>query len=316
MSAALAASESENVKNIVLANSRITNVGIAILSPNRADASWRIVGNSIANTGDSAIILEGRRFTIARNTIARSGTDSAIDYGKHGVYAKGPGARIINNTILNFASNGISTRHPNATIIGNTIYGGPIGIAYFEDARSPGTTRIAYNRIWDVDRAGIYLDGSSVESFLIVNNSVRARAGAGMHLKTVLNLTVANNLVTTTSEIPLVVRKPLARYREHHNLWHSVSGPAKLNWEGNTYGLAAYRGASGEGFRDKTANPNLNGSLEPRRGSPAIDSGTVNVSSHLTYTRVCRTLAFHYCGRAPDMGAVEVRARAVRRRAP
>ena len=72
--------------------------------------------------------------------------------------------RLIGNQIEGFQANGISIRYPNAVVQGNRISNGPIGIGYFQDNDGAGTTRIAYNTIWNVTGAGIYLDGSTTRA--------------------------------------------------------------------------------------------------------------------------------------------------------
>jgi hypothetical protein len=309
VSAGIAASAEDAVRSIVIAGLAIRNVEIGILSPKRSDARWVISRNRIRRTGDSAMILLGSGFTVARNVILDAGWDPKIDYNKHGIYAKGPSMRIVGNRIAGFDANGISTRYPNARISANSISGGPIGIGYFQDSDEAGTSRIVANRIWDVDRAGIYVDGSDDESFLIANNSMSVRAGTGMHLKEVPGLTIANNLVTGSSRPVLRVERPNDTYSEHHNLWHSASGPATLVWGGRSETLSGYRALTGEGRGDKEAAPRLTTGLAPARNSPAIDAGTVIVSSELAYRRTCKRLPLHYCGAAPDMGALEYRRR-------
>lgn len=168
-------------KNITIARSVITNVGIGIIAPNPGDRSWRIVKNTITNTGDSAIIIEGGGFRVSGNTIANTGRDGSIDYAKHGVYAKGPNAHIVGNLITNFETEGVSTRYRNAHIISNTIRGGQVGVAYYRQDDAAGTTTICGNRISGVGY-GIYidpngLDGSGSESFRLLLNRIQTAAG-------------------------------------------------------------------------------------------------------------------------------------------
>ena len=211
---------------------------------------------------------------------------------------------MIGNQIEGFQANGISIRYPNAVVQGNRISNGPIGIGYFQDNDGAGTTRIAYNTIWNVTGAGIYLDGSTTEQFVIVNNSVKTSSGIAMNLKPVPNLTIANNLVTGTQEATLAVRSPTGSYVEHHNLWHRDNGAPVFLWNTDPLPFESYRSVSGQGADDVLATPLLIRGLSLASKSPAIDAGSTDVAG-LPYRSGCTGLAFRYCGAAPDLGAVE-----------
>ena len=291
-------------KDIRLCNLEITDVVIGINSANPADTGWLIWHNRIANTGDSGLILLGSDFLVARNAITDTGQDTSIDYGKHGIYAKGPRLRLIGNQIEGFQANGISIRFPSAVVQGNRINGGPIGVAYFQDSDAAGTSRIAYNTIWDVTSAGIYLDGSTSESFVIANNSIKTASGRAIDVKPMPNLTIANNLVTGTQDATLAIRPPTGSYVEHHNLWHRDNGAPTFLWNAELLPFDKYRSASGQGADDVLATPLLVRGLSLASKSPAIDAGTTDVAG-LPYRAGCTGLAFRYCGAAPDLGAVE-----------
>lgn len=299
------------VTDLTIANDDVSNVAIGINSPNHADARWTITGNKISNTGDSGLILQGASFSVSGNTITNTGTNSAITYGKHGIYAKGPDMRIVGNTISGFQANGVSTRYENAVVEGNTISGGPIAIGYFQDDTVGGTTTIAYNRISGVTTAGLYLDGSAVESFVIADNSIDMSVGRAMDLRKVANLTLANNLVTGSfAGFALYGMPPAGSYSEHNDLWYTTSGPTWFAWNGTTsLDLAAYSSLSGQGHADRVADPALGPNLVPQPGSPAIDGGSANVGA-LAYKASCDGALLDYCGSAPDVGAVETLASA------
>ncbi|MDQ2982473.1 MAG: right-handed parallel beta-helix repeat-containing protein [Actinomycetota bacterium] len=305
-------SNGTGVSDIAITNNQLSNVSVGVLAPHHGDTRWTISGNTISHTGDSGLILQGSSFLVSGNTITDTGANSSIAYGKHGIYAKGPGMRLIGNTIAGFQANGISTRFQNAIVEGNTISGGPIGIAYFQDGTAAGTSRLSYNRISGVSSTGIYLDGSTLESFVIANNTISMSAGSAMDLRAVANLTLANNVVTgSVTGFNLYVKAPAGAYSEHHNLWHSSAGPAWFAWNGTTsLNLSSYRSLSGNGAGDFVANPALGASFVPSAGSPVVDAGSASVSS-LTYAGACDGLALHFCGLAPDVGAVETGATAL-----
>ncbi|MEK6277146.1 MAG: right-handed parallel beta-helix repeat-containing protein [Actinomycetota bacterium] len=304
-SAGIASSRDEPVADVAIERSIFRNVGIGILSPKASDSGWSISHNRIARTGDSGLILLGSGFTVSDNKILLTGSDPQIEYGKHGIYAKGADMRIVGNRIEQFEDNGISTRYPDAVILNNRLSGGPIGVAYFQDAPSGGTTRIAGNVISGVDDAAIYVVGSTAERFVIASNSIRTSVGIGIHVKTVPDLTVANNLVTGISKFVLAVDPPSSSYSEHHNLWFSAPDPPELSWGGDEQSLAGYRAVSGQGQGDLVADPRLRTGLSPRSTSPAIDAGTVDVSPLLVYRHACKRRPLRFCGASPDIGAVE-----------
>jgi hypothetical protein len=300
----LASGGGTGVAGLVARGLEIRSVGIGINSANAADSGWTIADSTIADTRDSGVILYGRDLTISGNTIAGTGRDASIPYGKHGVYAKGPGARVVGNTITGFQANGVSIRYPNALVEGNAISGGPIGVAYFQDSAARGTSHVRYNRIRDVDTAGIYLDPSTSESFVLASNTIRVRAGKGIDVRRVAAVTIANNVVTGALSLALRADAPAGAYLEHNNLWHSTAGATSFSWRGAVASLAGYRAASGQGRSDRVADPALSADLVPRRGSPVVDAGTTDVTA-TRYARTCLASWLSYCGAAPDLGAVE-----------
>lgn len=172
-------------KGIVITRNLIKNVSIGINAPNPRDDGWRIRNNRIVQTGDSAIIMEGRKATIRSNFISHSGRDRSISYAKHGIYAKGPAVTIIGNRILNFSTEGVSTRFRNARIVGNLIRYGQGGIAYYRNDRRHGTTYMCRNSISNVD-FGIYVDrgglrNGNAERFRIVGNRIHNPRGASIN---------------------------------------------------------------------------------------------------------------------------------------
>lgn len=291
------------VANITIQNCTLKMLSLGVNAPNANDKNWTIKKNTITQIGDSGLLIQGNNIRIENNVITNVGQNKSITYGKHGVYAKGPNIEVSGNTIAGFSDSGVSIRYQNDVVTNNLISNGPIGISYFPDSNTGGTSIIAYNRIGNVTAAGIYLDPSMVESFVIANNSIQTTTGAGMDLRTVRNLTVANNAVFGTSTFALRAQSPAGSYSEHHNLWYSDSGTLLL-FNGTQSTLAAYQSRTGQGAKDLSVRPVVDGNYAPSAGSPLIDQGTATVTG-MTYSVACDGLPMHYCGILPDIGAVE-----------
>lgn len=161
--------------------------GLAI-NATGANSDWTIDENTVNDTGNSGMLLEGRDFTVSENTITNTGLDSSIPYGKHGIYLKVANATVTDNTITNFSSDGISARYHNSLIEGNHISGGPVGIAWFQMQRVAGTSYWIGNTITNTTAAGIYAStpetgASTPESFVIDRNTIEPSAGVFMALE-------------------------------------------------------------------------------------------------------------------------------------
>jgi hypothetical protein len=127
------------------------------------------------------------------------------------------------------------------------------------------------------------------ERFVIANNTIRMTNENGPNLHRVPALTLVNNLVTATfSGYKVLLKRPSGSYLERNNLF-----PGRV--------LADVH----SGVGNLGADPLLDAALRPRKGSPAVDAGFAPRS--LGYRHACDGKAFHYCGKAPDIGAVESR---------
>jgi Right handed beta helix region len=276
---------------VTIRNNLITDTdAFGINSPSLTDHHWTIQGNTIDQTGETGITFRGSNFSVVGNVVENTGLHPSE--AAHGIYAKGPAAQVIGNVVDRFSSSGVSIRYPNSVVRGNVISGGMIGVSYFQDAgvSSGGTSTIAYNRISDVSVAGIFLDDSSYERFVIANNTIRMTEGNGLNLHRVPALTLVNNLVTGTFDgYTVLLKRPAGTYVERNNLWF----PGKV--------LSDAHGAAG----NLGADPLLDAALRPRKGSPVVDAGLA--LRGLGYRRICDGKAFHYCGKAPDIGALEAR---------
>jgi len=297
---------------ITLQNDLITNTAaFGINSPSLTDHDWTITGNTISETNETGITFRGANFKVIGNVVQDTGLHPSE--GAHGVYAKGPSAQVIGNTITNFNASGVSIRYQNSQVIGNAISNGMIGISYFQDAdvKSGGTSTIAYNKIFNVSLAGMYLDGGTLESFVIANNTVWTLGGNAINVRPVKSLTLVNNIFTGTfDDYAGLLTKPTKSFTEGRNLWFPGSGPVLL-WQGAARTLGQYQAASHQGSGDLTVDPLLDSSLFPSASSPVIDAG-VTVKG-LPYAATCNGTAFSYCDRAPDIGASE---RKKRKRSP
>lgn len=311
LSAIQASASGTGSTNIVITNCALTHVRIGINSANPGDGNWTIGNNLIQYTRDSGAIVLGHDLAFTNNSILDTGQDSSIAYGKHGVYAKGPSLTFRGNVIRRFSANGISLRYHDALVVGNTISDGPIGIAWFQvDPGTGGTTTIAYNRISNTSSSGIYVSpsdagGSTRESFVIADNTVSGSGGNGGDLgATAGSLTLANNVFAGAVSPALRVFTPGGTYSEHHDSFSSTSAATQIVLGANWLTLAAYRTASGQGASDLAVDPQLGGDLTPAATSPLVDGGSQTAGA-LTYTASCDGAPFHYCGSAPDIGAVE-----------
>jgi hypothetical protein len=184
---------------IVVERCSIGNDGLAI-NATGSNSEWTIVDNTINNTGNSGMLLEGERFTVSGNTITNTGLDASIPYGKHGIYLKVSDATVTDNTISNFSADGISVRYRNSTVVGNHISDGPIGIAWFQADTIAGSSYWANNVISGTTEAGIFVSSPSnseeqtIESFAIEHNTIQPASGVFMNLHEIAgSYTVADN---------------------------------------------------------------------------------------------------------------------------
>lgn len=291
---------------VTIRNSLITNTGaFGINSPSLSDHDWTIERNTVSQTDETGITFRGSGFRVIGNQILATGLEPGE--AAHGVYAKGPRAQVIGNTIVGFRASGVSIRYEGSIVRGNRISGGLIGVSYFQDkeATAGGTSFIAYNRISNVAEAGIFLDDSSLEGFVIASNTIRAIFGNGLNLHRVKSLTLVNNVTTGIfDKYVALIRQPEGAYVEHHNLWFPATGRS-FGWNGVERTFADYRAASGQGVSDLLVDPLLDNALVPKAASPVLDAGAVLRS--LGYRPACDGQPFSFCGRAPEIGAAERR---------
>ncbi|MHB1834182.1 MAG: right-handed parallel beta-helix repeat-containing protein [Solirubrobacteraceae bacterium] len=185
----------------------ISHVGLGVLSEGD---NWKIVDNSISDTGDSGMLLGfdagtpgdppgGTGYLVSENTITQTGLNPALTFGTHGIYLKVADATVTDNTITHFNNDGISVRYRNNTITNNTISGGDIGLAWFQYDTQPGTSDWSNNTLSDLSTAGIYVCGTGqdclqpLESFSITGNTIKRAAAALILERTSGSYSVSGN---------------------------------------------------------------------------------------------------------------------------
>jgi hypothetical protein len=285
-----------------------------ILSSQHNDANWTIENSYVHDTVDSGMILWGSNFVVKDNSIEHTG-EVQESFDAHGIYSKSSGIQILHNDIGSFQTDGVSTRVRNALIEGNTIHDSTrgsccsVGIGYYNydasETSGQGTTTVRYNRMWNIAGNGIYVDPGapgvttgSPENWRIYNNTLSGsgRRNYAMYLSVMgtsglhaTEVTIRNNLVTGwgSGMLSMPTGHP-GTYNQDHNDWNGSSAPSG---GGNT-----------------TSSPSVSAApaFAPAPGSPVINAGTTSIPG-ASFTAACDGLALHYCGSAPDIGAVESR---------
>jgi hypothetical protein len=143
----------------------------------------------------------------------------------------------------------------------------------------------------------------------VIANNTLISTGSALGLRVVGTsgfLHVGNNVVVTAGGLPLQLdARPGGGFSESNDLFFSPAG-TRLGFLGAVYTtLFDYQAASGAGQADVAADPLLDPSGAPAAGSPAIDAGTAGIDATLSYVGDCSGALYHYCGPAPDLGAVE-----------
>jgi hypothetical protein len=123
------------------------------------------------------------------------------------------------------------------------------------------------------------------------------------------SVAIANNVVVAgTGPAFRAAVVPAGGLTERNDVWWSTAGRVTLGFAGRTYtDLAAFRATTGRGAGSVIANPELDAGLAPSAASPVVDAGTTAVAGR-DFVRDCASGAWHYCGDAPDAGAVETSA--------
>ncbi len=289
-----------------------SGVGINVTT---GSSDWRVTDTVLENVADSCVIDQGADSVYDRVTATDCGF-GGLTYGTHGLYLKGPRQTLRDSTVRGAYTNCVSVRFQDATVIGNTVSACPIGIAWFEYATAAGTVTIVRNRISDV-QTGIYVDDSPTQSFRISQNTIVGgrRSGAtteGIVSNDAARLAITNNIVTgRVHKVLDVSGTATSAYTQRGNDLHGPAG-ADFVWNGKVVASgAAVAAFSGQGAGERGVDPRLR-STNPAAAdfrlaedSPVRDAGVRNPAG-LTVEPGCDGAANHYCGSAPEPGAIEL----------
>ncbi len=319
-------------KNFVVQNCSFRNVALGIMLANHGDQFWTVRNTVIQYTRDSGILIfdpattngiGGDSLLFEGNSILDVGLDTSVAYYKHGVYSKGTNVSFRANVVRRWGADAaypgaaFSIRAHNTTVEGNVISGGPYGVNWTGYDSVAGTSTIAYNRMSNISLTGIETTRTTgpvptVESFVIADNSISTTGtlGLGKGIRTqgtAGSITIANNLVTGTHHYVLWIDGlPAGGLVERGNLWNSSGATDRWNFNGTEYtSLSTFQRGSGHGSGDLATDPQVDANLVPSATSPVIDAGTMSMPALLAYTGDCTNQPYHYCGLAPDLGAVE-----------
>jgi hypothetical protein len=227
----------------------------AINQPNRGDSAWTIEDNVIEHVGDSGLILNGSGDVVSGNTIRDVGWNPALDYGKHGIYAKGPRLTVEDNTITGFPNgSGISLRSRDALVTGNRISSGAIGISFYREDSSAGTSQLVDNHIGPVSVTGFYYSSGGGERFVVQRNTFTMDGGTALDLegRPTGNLVVSRNVLRGAFDYVLVAPSLAGALKESGN-W--FTGEPRFSWQGRRLSYEQYRAQSGQAAGDRIIPP-------------------------------------------------------------
>jgi hypothetical protein len=294
-----AGSGSVGVDDITVRNSRIHDTPNMGLQANSArDDGWKIQNDLFEHTGDSAVLLLASGTQVTGNTFRYTGENTSITYGKHAIYDKGPNTVIADNDFSHdTGGQEISIRFRGAQVYGNAIHDTGSAIAYFADDPTPGVIRIYDNRAWNITDYGFYYGGDSLSAsaspvgVVLASNTFQfANASEAVNVweAASADMTIANNVFTGSYGSALRTATGSGTTSEHNNDWFG----------------AGRNVPSGSG--DLRVDPTLSAPsyLAPSAGSPVDNKGSTS-GAGVTYTAACDGQPLHYCGAAPDLGAVE-----------
>jgi hypothetical protein len=319
---------------------------IFILAARKEDADWIIENCIMEHSYESGIYAQGLEgvfpvgWKIRKNKITQFGEGEAtVGFGCHGVYARLKEAEIKENEFVaskKCTADSISLRGPGTVVTGNIIDGNGTaqGIAYYTYSKERGTTKIAYNKIFNCPTFCFYCDSEPVvpeegqgdigESFTIINNTFDSNAKTiveadfrnAKHEKKTEHLATMkwifkNNIVNggaSTGTIYIILTEEagmLEVYEEDYNLF-GINGTQAYRIYTTSYASykAFHEGLGGS--HDKNASPEYEvgePAYSPKLTSPMVQAGTTSVSG-FTYTKWV-WVSFEYNGIAPAIGAVE-----------
>ena len=286
---------------------------IGVMSSGR-DSGWVVRDTEISGAGDSCVIDMGRDSLYERVRVHDCG--GARTYGTHGLYLKGPNQTLRSSEVWASREECVSTRYENARIIGNRLHGCRFGIGYHEDSAASGPSRFIRNVIWDTS-TGIYISGSTARDFDISQNTVLGATSRGLTgmegvvMHRVRGLRLENNVVAGNLRVLLRVDGiGTGGSVQGTNVFHTTYATTRpFVWSGSWIGFADYVSRA-RSVGARYADPRLL-SVAPSQpdvrlgsGSPARDMGRVQLG-WATLSYGCDGLLEHFCGSAPDAGAIE-----------
>jgi hypothetical protein len=318
-----------------------------ILNASKLDDNWTIESCTMEHSASSGLICQGIEgafpsgWKILKNKIYEFGeTEEAEKSPCHGIYARLKQPEIKENELRaskKCKGQGISLRGSGSIVEGNSINGNGSGsgIGYFTFTKERGTTKIAYNRVYNCLTFCFYCtsdeakpeegQGDIGESFVIANNTFSCNAKTIVeanlrnaknekqteHLATmkwIFKNNILNGGAATTEGIYLIVTEEagtLETYEEDYNLF-GLNGTQEYRLYATTYAsYKAFHEGSG-GAHDKNASPEYEvgePTYSPKSTSPTVQAGTASVSG-FTYTKWVWA-PFAYNGPAPTIGAQE-----------
>ncbi len=282
-----------------------------------AATGWVISDSEFSNIEQSCVIEAGNGTQLLRNRFFACGKLTTSS-DRHGLFLKGPNAVVRDNEIHDIAGACIYIGFEGAVLEGNRLHGcGTSGIEWAELSSVPGTLTARRNRIWDA-RTGISLGAATAQRFLVSNNSILTVLGdgsaatVGVAVKTNSEVALENNLVIGTAPSVLTVNRPTptGAYVDRTNVWHTAGASQPFSWGAGAMTLAQYKTASGQSTstdvdpKVKSASPSApDFTLLP--STPVRDFGVSSPASG-ALTPGCDGAANHYCGAAPEPGALEL----------
>jgi hypothetical protein len=289
------AGHGSGVARVVLQDSVLHDSPYSGLSNQPQDSGWTVEDDTFRHLGDSGLIVQADRTTIEGSTIVDTGWNPALDYGKHGVYAKAPNVTIEDNDISRNANgSAISLRYGGAQVIGNAIHDTRYAVSLFpQDPANSGTAQIRDNRMWGITGFAFYYAGENTDG--------RPSGIDVLWASNTAQLDGADEAVNV-SELagPSVVVVNSVFTGSYGSAYRGCTTCRELanDWFGGRSNMP-------DGTGDLHRAPALSSapSLAPTASSPLIDAGTVLATTG--YAPGCDGLPWHFCGVAPDLGAVE-----------
>lgn len=279
---------------------------------------WVISDSEFSSIEQSCVIDAGDGTKLLRNKLFNCGKLTSTS-DKHGLYLRGPNTVVQNNQISDIAGSCVYETFEGLTAEGNQLHGcGHAGLEWAEVSTQTGIFLARRNRIWDVP-VGISLGAASAQTFQLSNNSIHTvlasgvAATTGIEVKSNTGVAVENNLVTGSAPTVLSVSRPApaGTFVDRTNDWHSTATSGlPFTWNGTPMTLSQYRTASGQ-TTSTGVDPLLKGTTAGSPDftllstSPVRDFGVTNPATG-PLTPGCDGAADHYCGAAPEPGALEL----------